>query len=370
MKKKFIILFTLLLITSVSFANINVTFINPGKSDETFWLMVSEFMQASANDLEINLEIKYAERNFLGAVTIMKEIVARVNKPDYVVIVNEKLIAPRLLEISEEAGIKTFMILNGLTSEQIKSEGKPREKHKKWIGSLIPDNEKAGYMIADNLIKEAHNILDKKVINMIAIAGNRVTPASVQRVEGLGRAIQENESINLLQILYAEWNEEEAYIMTNGMFNRYRFIDLIWAINDPTAFGAMRAVREERKELGKEVIVAGLNWSKEAIERIKTGEMLCSIGGHFMVGGWSLVMIKDYHENLDFINKDSQGEHQINIFGIIDKSNVARYCTYFQNENWNKIDFRTFSKYYNNKIDEYDFSLDKILSHLENQNSN
>lgn len=359
MKKKIIILFIFLLSLSV-FGKLNVTFINPGKSDETFWVMVSEFMKASANDLDIELEVLYAERNFLSSVTLMKEVTSRQKHPDYVVIVNEKLIAPRMLKISEEYGIKTFMILNGLSKTQIEEEGIPREKHKDWIGSLVPNNEDAGFMIADSIIKAAAK-KKKGNLKMIAIAGNRVTPASVKRVSGLIRALKENHQVLLLQTLYAEWSQDEAYIMIDGMLNRYKDFDLVWAINDPSALGALDAIKDSGFIAGKDVFISGLNWSIEAIKKIKSGELVSSVGGHFMVGGWSLVMLRDYHEGIDFAENNNELEHQINVFSIIDSSNANKYLKYFGDSDWDKIDFKKFSKVYNPDIKEYNFSLEEIF---------
>ena len=57
-------------------------------------------------------------------------------------------------------------------------------------------------------------------------------------------------------------------------------------------------------------------------------------------------------------------ELKINIFGIIDSTKVYDYLKYFGDSNWDKIDFKKFSKYYNKDIDNYNFSLDKIIEQL------
>ncbi|MFM8769829.1 MAG: sugar ABC transporter substrate-binding protein, partial [Rubrivivax sp.] len=41
-----------------------VAFINPGKSDEAFWVSATRAMQAAARDLGVQLEVRYAERQF------------------------------------------------------------------------------------------------------------------------------------------------------------------------------------------------------------------------------------------------------------------------------------------------------------------
>ena len=50
-----------------------VTFINPGKSSEGYWVTVSQVMQQSARSLGMELEILYAERNRLMPITLAKD---------------------------------------------------------------------------------------------------------------------------------------------------------------------------------------------------------------------------------------------------------------------------------------------------------
>ena len=40
----------------------NVVFLNPGKSNEAYWVSYTQFMQAAAADLGIHLQVLYAER--------------------------------------------------------------------------------------------------------------------------------------------------------------------------------------------------------------------------------------------------------------------------------------------------------------------
>ena len=77
-----------------------IVFINPGKSDEIFWLNVSKFMQAAANDFGFELKIIYAQRNHYKMIEIIHNIVEQKTKPDFLIIVNENNMAGKLLKIS------------------------------------------------------------------------------------------------------------------------------------------------------------------------------------------------------------------------------------------------------------------------------
>lgn len=338
----------------------SVTFINPGVSDQddptgSFWLSVSEFMEAAAGDLTIDLEVLYAERKFVRMVELAREISGRDTKPDYLILVNEKLIAPQLLDIVKDTGCKVLLILNDLTPEQKKSAGGPREKYPNWIGTIIPNNVDAGYQIAKQIINAGLRH-DFNILEMIAISGNRVTPASVYREMGLKNAIAEHkDAIVFKQLTYGEWRKDLGYIKSKVLMQRYPNTRLVWAANDPMALGAVKAAEETGKVPGKTIFVGGLNWSREALEAIRQGRLVTTVGGHFMIGGWSLVVLYDYHNQIDF--PVNQYELKLNIFRSINADNLAEYEVLLEDGRWNRIDFTKFSKKINPEVQRYDFFL-------------
>jgi ABC-type sugar transport system substrate-binding protein len=330
-----------------------IVFINPGKSNEVFWLNVSTFMKAAANDFGFNLKIIYAERNHFKMIKIMKDIVNQKIKPDFLIIVNENNMADKLLKISNNHKIKTMLILNDLSKEQKSVFGKPRGYFPYWIGSIIPDNIQAGYLVAKSLIKNSKN----KKINMIAINGDESTFAARHRYIGLQKALKENPNVNFYQHFTADWREDISAQITQRALKRYPDTNVIWTANDPMAIGAIKTKNN------KNILVSGLNWSQEALLAIQNDEMVASIGGHYMMGGWSIVLLYDYMHGKDFINESL--ELKQHIFSTIDKSNYKEYQKHFKNENFEQIDFTKFSKAKNNHINKYNFSLEKILGQLK-----
>ena len=67
---------------------LSVAFINPGKSDEAYWVTVTQAMQAAASKLGITLEVTYLERDHAKAVEVARDIAARPSqrRPDYVLL--------------------------------------------------------------------------------------------------------------------------------------------------------------------------------------------------------------------------------------------------------------------------------------------
>ncbi len=351
-----------------------VDFINPGASNATsetgeFWVMVSEFIKAAAQDLEIDLDIHYAQREYVKMIDLTKKVVQNESKPDYLLLVNEKLIAQRLLKIVSGSDIKVLLILNDLTKQQ-KQEIMASEKlSRQLIGAIIPDNVSAGYLIAKSLIERG---LEKKdtPLQMVAINGSRVTPAAVDREKGLHKALKKHSgSVKLRQLTYGEWREDKGYLKTKVLLKRYPDTDLIWAANDPMALGALRAVREKGKVPGEDIFIGGLNWSAKGLSAVEDNSLVTSVGGHFMVGGWALLMLHDFHKGCLEIKNNDPGI-EIDVFRNIDKQRVADYKKYFGDQNWNRIDFQEFSKYLNPDLKEYKFGLESILAHIREGTAN
>ena len=315
---------------------IQVTFINPGKHGEVFWDQVCDFMIAAAEDLQIDLEILYSERDHIKMYEFTEEVCLRKKKPQYLILVNEKQMAGKMLKKLEEHKITSFLLLNIFTKEQTKKHGIPRQKHKHWIGSLYPDQEKAGFDIAAALFRHSTQKITGP-INIIGVTGDYITPAATQRKSGLERFVKKHQRITLQQIIHSHWQQSKSHRQLRGLLRRYPKTNIIWTANDPMALGAIQAVQEKKLIPGKDIYVGGLNWSKEALDKIVTGELTTSIGGHFMGGGWALVMLRDYHEGRDF---RSQGLEQKIYMGVIDRNNIKEYLAYFADQNWSKINFR------------------------------
>jgi ABC-type sugar transport system substrate-binding protein len=345
---------------------INVTFINPGISNPNdptgaFWFTVSKFMKAAAEQLNINLEILYAERDHIRMQQQARMVAARSTLPDYLIVVNEKLAADDMVKVADRAGLKVFVMFNSFFGVQAKQMGKPRSKYKNWIGSLVPDFKVGGYQIARWTIDKAIEAGATKNGHLLifAITGDAVTQSAVQRVSGLQQAVAEYPNVQLQQVFNGEWRQDIARQQTEIALRRYPKTGAIWAANDPIALGAIEGAEEATRHPGKDIFIGGLNWDPPALEKIKEGTLEVSVGGHFMIGGWTLVLLYDYHQGRDFIAEGVQLKRPM--FGVLYKKNIDAFLSKFGDRNWSKIDFRRFSKTYHPDIKEYDFSPESVI---------
>ena len=78
----------LALVSSLAQAT-SVLFLNPGFSNERFWVAYSDYMEDAAGDLGMRLEVLYGERDIANILRHAHEVLQRPHKPDYLIFVNE-----------------------------------------------------------------------------------------------------------------------------------------------------------------------------------------------------------------------------------------------------------------------------------------
>jgi len=337
-------------------ADFRVTFINPG-GKAGFWGEVSETMSAAARDLDIDLEILHADRKPYGMEELLQERLRAGDLPDYFVFVNEHQAGARLMQLLAGHPSKVLFLLNKLSPKQKLILEKRHIDLRNIVASIVPDNETAGYETAEFLFEETRKMHPSgKDIRLLALTGDTVTPAGIDIELGLMRAVADNRDVRLLHAIPVQWNEEVAYARAERMLAKGP-IDAIWGASDEIALGAIRAVEEAGLQPGKDVLFTGINWSSRAMKAVSERKMLMSHGGHIFAGAWSMVMLHDYH------HKTVDGAMFVDVYfkmSPITLENVDLFLTRLGDRDWEKIDFRQFSKTATARS-RYDFSTQSIL---------
>lgn len=343
----------------------SVAFLNPGKSDEVFWLTSTRMMEQAAKGLDVKLEVFYAERQHLKILEVARQIIARpvAQRPDYVIFSNDYATGPELLRLLDAAGIKTFMAYSGLSDPADRlAIGLPRTRFKGWLGSLEPHAEEAGYVTAKKLIevgrKGGATGADGK-LHLIALGGDRSTPTSLRRSAGMRRAIAEAPDAVLDQEVFAAWSKEKAAEQSAWLFQRYQGARLVWAGSDLMAFGAMQAWENRGGKPGVDAWFSGINTSREAMESIKSGRLTALSGGHFIAGAWSLVMLYDYHHGRDFADEGLELDQPM--FASFTPKLADRYLERYGEMRFEQVNFRPFSKVLNPARKRYEFNFEQLL---------
>lgn len=339
-----------------------VGFVAPSGADDPFFSELIEVMKAAAEDLNIELNIKYSERGVsLYAKRAGLKLISSY-KPDYFLTGFWPGGAKYHLKEAEESGIKSFVFNSPVEGDF--STG-PRQALSHWIGQMTPDYRQASYQLADALIQAARRKLPDKSgkVEIIALSGNEDDVSAIQRIQGLKDRIREHNDAILREVILAGWSKEVADRVTENLLGKYPEVTVVWAASDHMAQGAADAVERMGKTPGKDIMIGGFDWNQKSLNDIKAGKITASMGGHILEGAFSLVLLYDYHKGTDFAGELGLKFHSP--MHAITAENVGRYRLLIEGMNWEDVDFTRFSKVLNPSLKRYDFSLSTLFDAID-----
>ncbi|OPA89037.1 LacI family transcriptional regulator [Pseudomonas fluorescens] len=331
----------------------SVVFLNPGMSTETFWVSYAQFMQAAAKDLGLDVRVRYSERNTQNTLVQAREALQGAERPDYLMLVNEQYVAPQILRMAEGSGVKLLIVNNALTPDQKQMLDARNDAN--WIGSLVPDDEQAGYLMLTDVLRQHGPVAPGSPLDLLAFSGAKNTPAAQLREQGLRRALAEHPEVRLRQLVYGEWSRQRAFEQATQLFKRYPQTALVWSANDEMALGAMQALQDSGRVPGKDVLFSALNSSPEILRARLDGRLTTLVAGHFTLGGWAMVLINDDAKGVD-ISAHGGRDRQAALFQLIDAGQAQRLLGPTPT-----VDFRALSAVGKPATYRYPFSLQLLL---------
>jgi ABC-type sugar transport system substrate-binding protein len=329
--------------------------------------MVAETMAAAGRKFNMSVEVLRAERNYRTMQELGLGVVARANKPDFLILSNEESAAVPILEAADAAGIKTLLLSNSLIGADAERLGPPRATLKMWLGDITTDLQTAGARMANALISAARDANRQSAdgkIHLLGIGGDEITPASIARNKGFEAAIAASPDVVVDRMLFANWTQSEAEALTANYLGWAARKNIrpagIWAGNDPMALGAISAATAAGLAPGKDIQVVGLNWSDDALHQVETGGLLLTDGGHFLLGGWSIVVLRDYADGCDFADAST---HVRGATSAITRTNLAPVHGLIRDRAFDRIDFARF-RAKAGRCGQYDFSVGALIASL------
>lgn len=349
---------------------VRAVFLNPAPAGNAFWDAVTRHMQAAAEDLGIHLSVHYLDKNevtsrfaYVNAAAVAlaeqplsAQPLSAQPRPQYLVFLNLKDTGYRILEMAEQAQVKSLIILSDIHPEDATKMDQPRRRFKHWIAHLSPDDENAGYLLGLSLIAEASQRWPSTGAKIAAILGSKNGTAAELRFAGLQRAVHENPSAMLhIGVPTRTWLQSEGQEKTALLLAQYPDLNVVWAASDSLAFG----VRDALQQLKPQAITGGVDWTDEGLQAVVDGKITASVGGHFLEGIMAMVMLYDYHHGVDFVT--DTGVRLTTPMHVATRASATRVKSSLSAENIRRIDFRKLSKVRTKTLKKYDFSVENIL---------
>lgn len=355
-------LFLLQLSLQCQAEQLKVVFLNPGHPMQNttgrFWSNVTEFMNAAAEDLDLELVTIYSYRNHILMRSLFEQIVAQ--QPEYVVLVNEKNTILPLFKQLAAAKIPVFMLLNSFSDNELTQM--TNKERSLYLGSIVPNNYQVGKALINDLIKLHKNkhpeVGEHKITNILALQGDLTTPASLERERGFFDYLKLNPHVQLIDNPVAQWSKRTAYLKVRGLLRRKQ-IDVIWAANDAMAFGAKQAVEEVKPDYP--VIIGGINWDTDD----KQYPVDISYGGHVVMGAFALVMLKDIYNQETTLSENFQ---QLDIFKSSNSDFAESFKQRLASRQFSGYDFSLFRKVNDQSLTFSIASLHASFTEIESNN--
>ncbi|MEM7207988.1 MAG: ABC transporter substrate-binding protein [Pseudomonadota bacterium] len=360
LKQLFCVLILLLTYSSALLAHhapINVAVVSPDTDVNNFWRVVHNFARASAVDLDINLKIHTRKENNFSYIDSLRSAFETDPPPDIVLAIFYKKLLKQTLGMADEYEIPIFMF-NTFVTENENNDFYIRKTYKSFLGHMHPDEKSAGYKLAKHLIRAQKEKRPNEIINVVGISGHRNSYVTQQRNLGLEKAVREEGAV-LYQVVNANWSSEVSYNQAAVLMDRYPDLDVIWAASDLMAISSGRAIKDKKMD---EILTGGIDWTKEGVEKIKSGEISASVGGHFSEIGFALVLIHDYFHGVDFY--DELGGEITTEMSLLTYDNLNKYHDFIIRQDWNRVDFTRYSKVLNPSINAYDFSFASLIDNF------
>jgi ABC-type sugar transport system substrate-binding protein len=334
-----------------------VVFVNPAPPGDPFWDRAEQAARAAAVDLGLHLTVVHANNSRYQTRSILLDLARHAEPPDYVVFEAPPAFSTEILAALASARIHAIALGR---REQLGEDHNARAGPSPYIlKEVFFDQVEVGRIQAKALLAAARERRAESGCrcSAVAIGGGRDV-AGLARIRGLESVFAQQAEYRLRQSVYSYWQPGAAREQATIALYRYPDLGIIWTASDRLALAAVDAVKALNVAPGQDVMIAGIDWLPEAVAAVSRGELVVTIGGHFMAGAWSLVQIYDHHRGI------RMHTHPVGRWAVVDKNNAGMHQKRLQNPRWHAVDFRGFTLTHNPGARVYHFDVHRVMEQL------
>jgi ABC-type sugar transport system substrate-binding protein len=302
--------------------------------DAQFWNRYVDFMKKGANELGVDLIVLNAENSGDKMAQYIEDLVSR--GVDGLIFVPYWDTGRKGITEATQANIPV------ICTDTYPGTLAPGKEFKNYIAFVGPSDLKAGYQMGITLIKATAAGKDgKKHIGIVD--GTPGTSVAINRRKGLEKALKEHPEAVIAGEVEGNFVRDTSQKVMEDLYQAHPEIKGVWAANGGTATGVMAALKEAGKQPGKDVMVVGMDLNPENVEAVKNGDLLFDIGGHWLQGGFALVMMYDYLNGFKIPQKSASVE--LNLLPLT-KETYGQFLKDYPN-GLPQYDFKKHSRVYN-----------------------
>ena len=152
-----------------------------------------------------------------------------------------------------------------------------------YVGS---DSSQAGTYQGEIILETATqgDINNDGKISYISITGEVCCADIKMRTDYSVKALTDaGKNVELLLTQRGDWEEIKGYEITKAALAQFGMdIEVVLAENDGMAIGAMRAIEEENREVGKDIYLVGIDALEEVVEYVEEGRITGTVLNNYI----------------------------------------------------------------------------------------
>lgn len=249
-----------------------------------FWNNYIDFMKKGAKELGVTLVVLNADNKPDQMVKSLEDLVAR--PVDGIIFTPYWATAAKGLSLAKDADIPVIL------TDSYPDFAPQTARFPNYKAFVGPSDQDAGRQMAEALFAAmTPDAGGKKVIGVVN--GTAGTSVAIDRRKGLGDALKDHPEVVVAGEVDGNFVRDTSQTVFESLYQGHPDITGVWAANGGTATGVMTALKNAGKKPGKDVMVVAMDLNPENVEAVKNGDLLFDIGGHWLQGGFALVMLFD-----------------------------------------------------------------------------
>ena len=253
--------------------------------DAQFWNAYVEFMQKGADELGVDLVVLNADNKPDQMIKGLEDLVAQ--GVDGIIFTPYWATAVPGLTMAKDANIPVIMT-------DSYADFPPQDAlFPNYLAFVGPSDRDAGRQMAEALFAAIEPAEDGKKY-IAVVNGTAGTSVAIDRRSGLQDALDANPDIVVVGEVDGNFVRDTSQTVFESLWQGNPNVQGVWAANGGTATGVMAAITNAGKKPGEDIVVVAMDLNPENVDAVEKGELLFDIGGHWLQGGFALVMLYDH----------------------------------------------------------------------------
>lgn len=253
--------------------------------DAQFWNSYVDFMKKGAGELGVDLVVLNADNKPDQMIKGLEDLVAQ--GVDGIIYTPYWATAVPGLTLAKDANIPVI-----LTDSY--AEFSPQDPmFPNYLAFVGPSDRDAGKQMAEALFAKLEPAADGRK-HIAVVNGTAGTSVAIDRRAGLQDALDAHPDVVVVGEVDGNFVRDTSQTVFESLWQGNPDVQGVWAANGGTATGVMAAISGAGKVPGKDIIVVGMDLNPENVDAVEKGDLLFDIGGHWLQGGFALVMMHDF----------------------------------------------------------------------------